>query len=78
MLGINQQQQVLDQYRINIFNLELKLGLLNKILEEKGMLIKDELDKRWPIYLKNEVGVLGPDGKMEGSLKVTFFNGGKI
>jgi hypothetical protein len=34
---------------------------------------KEELARRWPLYLKNDVGVLGPEGKMEGSLKVSFY-----
>jgi hypothetical protein len=70
-----QQGQILDQYRVNIYNLELKFNLLVKMFEEKGLLAKDEFEKRWPLYLKNDVGVIGPEGVMEGSLKVTFFEG---
>jgi hypothetical protein len=71
----NQQQQILDQYRLSIFNAELKINLLIKMLEEKGIMAKDELNKRWPLYLKNEIGALGPDGRMNGELKVTMYNG---
>lgn len=70
-----QQAQILDQYRASIYNLELRFGLLIKMLEEKGVLAGGEYDKRWPLYLKNDVGVLGPDGIMEGSLRITFYGG---
>ena len=72
-LRFNQQQQVLDQYRVSIYNLELRFDLLIKMLEERGTMAKDEFVKRWPLFLKNEVGVIGQDGKMEGNLKVTFY-----
>jgi len=72
-LKINQMVQIIDQYRINIYNLELRINLMNKLLEEKGILMTGEFDKRWPIYLKNDIGILGPDGVMEGSLRVTFY-----
>ena len=72
-LRINQQQQVLEQYRVNIYNMELRFKLLNQMLEEKGIMAKDEFEKRWPLYLKNDIGVLGPNGQMEGSLKVTMY-----
>lgn len=73
VLRDNQQQQIIDQYRMAIYNLELRVELLVKMLEEKGVMAKDELNKRWPMYLKNEVGVIGPEGKMEGNLKVTIY-----
>lgn len=76
ILRSNQQQQILDQHRVTIYNNELKFNLLLKILEEKGVLVKDEFDKRWPLYLKNDIGVLGPNGRMEGAMKVTFYDGG--
>jgi len=76
VLRDNQQQGVIDQYRVNIYNLELKQELLIKMLEEKGIFAKEELARRWPLYLRNEVGVIGPEGKMEGSLKVTFYDEG--
>jgi len=76
VLRDNQQQGVIDQYRVNIYNLELKFDLLIKMMEEKGIMAKDEFGRRWPLYLKNEVGVIGPDGRMEGSLKVTFYDEG--
>lgn len=75
-LKINQLTQIVDQYRINIFNLELRNALLVKMLEEKGLFAREEFDKRWPLYLKNDVGILGPEGTMEGTMKVTFYNGG--
>lgn len=71
-----QQGQILDQYRVNIYNLELRFNLLNKMLEEKGIFAKGEYEKRWPVFLKNDIGVLGSDGMMEGSLKVTFYGEG--
>jgi hypothetical protein len=74
-LKINQQGQILDQYRMSIFNLEIRLELLNKMLEEKGIMSAGELEKRWPLYLKNQIGVIGPDGVMEGSCKTTFYDG---
>lgn len=77
MLRTNQQQQVIDQYRVAIYNLELRSNLLVKMLEEKNIMAKEEYEKRWPLYLKSEVGFTGPDGMMEGSLKVTFYNGEK-
>lgn len=77
-LRVAQQSQIIDQYRVNIYNLELRFMLLCKMMEEKGFFAKGEFDKRWPQYLKSDVGVLGSDGVMEGSLKVTFYGiGGK-
>jgi hypothetical protein len=73
MLRTMQQQQILDQYRVAIYNLELRSALMVKMMEEKGFMAKEEFDKRWPVYLKNEVGIIGPEGKMEGSLKVSFY-----
>ena len=73
-LKTNQQNQILDQYRVNIYTAELRFNLLLKLLEEKGILVKDEFDKRWPMYLKSDVGAIGPDGMMEGSLKVTMYD----
>lgn len=72
-LKISQQGQILEQYRVNIYNLELRVNLLIKMLEEKGHFIPKEFEKRWPAYLKHDVGVPGSDGIMEGSLKVTFY-----
>jgi hypothetical protein len=73
MLRTLQQQQIMDQYRIAIYNLELRFTLLVKMVEEKGLMAKEEFDKRWPVYLKNDVGILEGDGKMSGSLRVTFY-----
>jgi flagellar biosynthesis/type III secretory pathway protein FliH len=73
ILRDNQQQQIIDQYRAAIYNLELKFDLLIKMFEEKGIMAKEEFGKRWPLYLKNEIGVIGPEGRMEGSLKVSFY-----
>jgi hypothetical protein len=73
MLGINQQQQIIDQYRVNIYNLELKTNLLIKMMEEKGIFAVSELDKRWPLYLKNDIGVIDQNGVMSGNIKVTFY-----
>jgi len=74
-LKLNQHNQVLDQYRMNFFNLELKCNLIIKMLEEKAIFSAGEFEKRWPLFLKNNVGVAGPDGSMEGSLKITFYRG---
>jgi uncharacterized protein involved in type VI secretion and phage assembly len=76
LLRDNQFQQITDQYRVNIYNLELKFDLLIRMLEEKGLMAKDEFNKRWPIHLKNDIGVIGPSGKMDnGELKVTIYDG---
>jgi hypothetical protein len=73
MLRTLQQQQILDQYRVAIYNLELRFALLIKMIEEKGVMAKGEFDTRWPVYLKNDVGVIEPDGRMAGTLKVIFY-----
>jgi hypothetical protein len=73
MLRTLQQQQILDQYRVAIYNLELRFALLTKMMEEKGIMAKGEFDTRWPVYLKNDVGVLDQNGKMEGTLRVSFY-----
>ena len=65
--------QIIDQYRVEIYNSELRMNLMIKILEEKGIMVKDEFTKRWPQYLKNDVGVAGPDGIMEGSMRTIFY-----
>ena len=64
-LKFSQVGQILDQYRMNIYNLELRQNLLIKMLEEKGIFVAGEYEKRWPQYLKNDVGVLGDNGQME-------------
>jgi hypothetical protein len=43
------------------------------MVEEKGLMAKDELEKRWPLYLKNDVGAQDQNGRMAGSLKVTKY-----
>jgi hypothetical protein len=73
MLRTLQQQQILDQYRIAIYNLELRFALLTKMMEEKGVMVRGEFDTRWPVYLKNDVGVIDETGKMVGTLRVTFY-----
>ena len=72
-LRINQQTQVLEENRMAMYNQELRLALLIKILEEKGVLVAGEFDKRWPLYLKNDVGAMGPGNIMEGSLKQNLY-----
>ena len=72
-LRLGQLAQVLDQFRVETYNQQLKMTLLIKILEEKKILSQGEFDKRWPLYLKNDVGVIGPDGMMEGSLNINFY-----
>ena len=72
-LRINQQTQVLEESRLAMYNQELRLALLIKILEEKGILVPGEYDKRWPLYLKNDVGAMGPGGVMEGSLRTNLW-----
>jgi hypothetical protein len=69
----NQVNQTLEQYRMDLYQSGLKFDLLLKILMEKGIFVKDEFDKRWPLYLKNDVGVMDPNGKIQGELKVTFY-----
>jgi len=68
-----QMSQIMDEYRVTIYTMEQKQALLVKMLEEKGMMAKDEFNKRWPIYLKNDIGILGPDGVMDGSVKITQY-----
>jgi hypothetical protein len=70
-----QQGQILEQYRSSMFQSELQFKLLLKMLEEKGIFAKGEFDTRWPLYLKNDVGVLDQNGTMEGSTKVTMYEG---
>lgn len=77
ILRDNQHQQIIEQYRSSIYTLELKFDLFVKMFEEKGLFAKDEFNKRWPLYLQNDVGVMGPDGKINGSLKVTMYEGGR-
>lgn len=73
-----QQNQILDQYRLNLYNIDLRINLLIKMMEEKGIFIAGEFEKRWPLFLKNDVGAIGPDGVMEGSLRIKFYEeGGK-
>ena|SRR6056297_3409811 len=72
-LQISQLSQILEQYRSNIYNDDLKIILTIKLLEEKGILLSNEFDKRWPMFLKNDIGVKGENGIMEGSLKVNFY-----
>lgn len=72
-LKISQLNQIIEQYRVNIYNMELRFNLIVKILEEKGIILQGEFDKRWPVFLKNDIGVPGSDGLMEGSLKVSFY-----
>jgi hypothetical protein len=68
-----QQGQIIDQYRVNIYNTELRFELLVKMLEEKGIFVKGEFEKRWPLYLKSEIGVIGEGGVMSGSMRTTFY-----
>jgi len=72
-LQINQQNQVLEQYRTEMYNATLRFNLLQKILEDRGVLVKGEFDSRWPQYLRSDIGVVGPDGMMDGSLKVSKY-----
>jgi hypothetical protein len=72
-LRTGQLAQIQDQFRVETYNMQLKFSLLMKMLEEKGILVKDEFEKRWPLYLKNDVGAIGPDGMMDGSLSVKFY-----
>lgn len=58
-----------------MYTTELRFNLLLKMFEEKGILVKDEFDKRWPIYLKNDIGAIGEDGVMQGNLRVTMYEG---
>jgi hypothetical protein len=72
-LKTNQLSQVQEQARSEIYNLQLKTDLLIKMLEEKGLMAEGEFNKRWPLYLKNNIGAIGPDGLMEGTCKVAFY-----
>jgi hypothetical protein len=73
-LKIAQLGQIVEQYRVDIYHEGLRAELLHKMLEEKGILIKDEFNKRWPQYLENDVGVINPaTGVMSGSLKTKIY-----
>ena len=72
-LRVNQQTQILEENRMAMYTHELRTALLIKMLEEKGVLVPGEFDKRWPLYLKNDVGAMGPGGVMEGSLKIAKY-----
>jgi hypothetical protein len=72
-LRVGQQTQILEENRMAMYTQELRLALLIKMLEEKGILVPGEYDKRWPLYLKNDVGAMGPNGVMEGSLKQNLY-----
>jgi len=72
-LRTSQQNQVMEQFRTGQYTNELRFSLLLKLLEEKKILVPREFDNRWPLFLKNEVGVVGPDGVMEGTLAVHFY-----
>jgi hypothetical protein len=75
-LRFSQYSNILEQYRSNMFMMEHRTNLVIRMLEEKGIFAKNEFDTRWPLYLKNDVGVPGQDGMMQGSLKITFFEQG--
>jgi hypothetical protein len=72
-LKVNQQNQIFEESRMAMYTQELRLALLIKMLEEKGVLVMGEYDKRWPLYLKNDVGAMGPNGVMEGSLVIKIY-----
>lgn len=73
-LKIAQLGQIVEQYRVDMYHNGLRADLLHKILEEKGILIKDEFNKRWPLYLENDIGVINQaTGVMSGSLKIHMF-----
>lgn len=72
-LRTTQQSQILEQYRMNLYTLELRINLAIKMMEEKGIFAPGEFEKRWPIYLNNDIGAIGPDGIMEGSLCIRFY-----
>ena len=73
-LNLSYHKQLVDRLRIQNYHQDLRIKLLVKMLEEKGIMASDELEKRWPLYLKKDIGAVGQDGIMEGTLKVTFFN----
>lgn len=73
VLRLQQQNQIIEQYRTFIYTLELRQNLFIKMLEEKGICAVGEFEKRWPLYLRNDVGVLGQDGLMLGELKISVF-----
>jgi hypothetical protein len=72
-LQMSQIGQIVEQYRTSIYTMELRHNLLVKMLEEKGQMATGEFNTRWPLYLKNDVGVIGPDGAMQGSCVVHFY-----
>jgi hypothetical protein len=73
-LKVTQLGQIVEQYRVDMYHMGLRTDLLHKILEEKGVLVKDEFNKRWPVYLENDIGVINPNtGIMSGSLKIRLY-----
>ena len=73
-LQVAQLGQIIEQYRADMYHAGLRMDLLLKILEEKGVMVKDEFNKRWPVYLENDVGVINPNtGVMAGSLKIHMY-----
>jgi hypothetical protein len=73
-LKIAQLGQIIEQYRVDMYHAGLRADLLHKMLEEKGIFLKDEFNKRWPLYLENDIGIINPNtGIMSGSLKTHIY-----
>ena len=60
--------------RGNLEVIRLKLALLRVMLSERGVLRETEWNQKWPRYLRNDVGIQEPNGKMQGSLKIHFYD----
>jgi predicted transcriptional regulator YheO len=77
-LRFTQISQTENQTRQEMFNTQTRFDLLVRMLEEKGIMANGEFQKRWPLYLKNVVGVADSDGIMRpGKPKVTFYGNKK-
>ena len=73
-LKVAQLGQIVEQYRVDMYHMGLRTDLLHKMFEEKGIFLKDEFNKRWPLYLENDIGIINPNtGIMSGSLKTHIY-----
>ena len=71
---ISTHDRIIEEYRTQIYTLELNNRLLIKMLEEKCIMAKEEMATRWPLWMENDVGVIGSNGKMKGELQVHFYD----
>jgi hypothetical protein len=55
------------------FILGLRVTHIEKILVDRGVLTKTQLDESYQKYLAEDIGMPGADGKMPGQPKITFY-----